>query len=408
MLEKVILLILDGLGGRPIMEFSNKTPLEYANTANLDELAKSSECGMMHTMGRGIKPGSDVAHLNIFGYDPRKYYPGRGPIEAAGLSMELEPGDVAFRGNLGRVDDKMVIRDRRTGRIENVEPFTEILDGMEIDGVKFIVKPGSTYRSVVIMRGKNLSSAITDADPHIVNMPVQKVEPTDSTNEARHTADVLNNFLAKAHDILKAHKLNEQRKKEGKPETNFLLVRGPGKYRPIPKFIDRYGLSACCIAGGGLYKGVSTYLGMEILKIPGATGTPKTDIEAKFNAALKSLETFDFVFVHVKAADSLGEDGDFEGKKDFIERIDQASVILQQIPENTLLIVSSDHSTPCELKSHSADPIPIIFYGKGVRVDDVSAFNERSCTKGGLGFIEGKDVMPHILNLMGRLHLMGG
>lgn len=408
MLNKVVLLICDGLGDRPVKELGNKTPLEAAKTPNLDKLARESECGMMHTLGRGYTPGSDTAHLTILGYDISKHYSGRGPIEVAGIGLQLRDGDVALRGNFGTVDDNLLITDRRAGRILVVEPLTKALDGMEIDGVTFIVRPGTAHRAGVLMRGTGLSGAIVDVDPHKPDKPVRTpVTPTEDTPEAKHTAAVLTKFLAEAHEVLKKHPLNAEREQEGKLSANYLLVRGAGQYKKVPSFKDRYGLSACCIAGGGLYKGVGAFLGMKILEVPGATGLPDTDIEAKFRTTLNSLDSCDFVFVHVKAADSLGEDGDYAAKRDFIEKIDDAAQLFNDLPENTLLIVTADHSTPCELKAHSGDPIPIMFHGSGVRVDSVSAFNERACTQGGLGFIAGRDIMPHMMNLLGTLPLIG-
>ena len=407
MLEKVVVLIYDGLGDRPISEFGGKTPLEYADTPNFDKLAQNSICGMMHTLGRGLRPGSDTAHLAIFGYDISKYYPGRGPIEIAGLGIDLEDGDVALRGNMATVDENMIIKDRRAGRIADTSPFTELLDGMEIDGIKFIVKAGTGHRAGVVLRGKGLSSAIIDADPHREGKSIIKVVPTDGTPEAKFTAEVLNKFLSKAHEILKNHKLNKDRIAQGKLAANHLLVRGAGQYKAMPKFKEKYGLSACCIAGGGLYKGVGAFLGMEIIDIAGATAMPDTDIKAKFSAALEKLKTYDFVFVHVKATDTLAHDGNFEGKKEFIEKADDAMKLWFDLPKNTLLIVTGDHSTACEFKDHVAEPIPIMFYGASVRVDDVMEFNERACAKGGLGFMTGMDIMPEVMNLLGRAHLIG-
>ena len=410
MLKRVMLLICDGLGDRPVKELGNLTPLEAAKTPNLDKLATESECGMMHTLGRGRTPGSDTAHLTIFGYPIDKYYSGRGPIEVAGLGLKLQHGDVALRGNFGTVDDNLVIKDRRAGRILVVEPLTKVLDGIEIDGVTFIVKPGTAHRAGVIMRGKGLSGAIIDADPHVPDVPVRTVTPTDDTPEAKRTAEVLNKFLMKAHEILKEHEFNKEREKEGKLPANFLLVRGAGQYSTLPSFKERYELNACCIAGGGLYKGIGAFLGMEVLSCPGATGLPDTDIEAKFKLALEKLNEYDFVFVHVKATDSLAEDGNWAGKRDFIERIDDAAKLLLNLPEDVMFVMTADHSTASEMKAHSADPIPIMFHGgngASIRVDNVTAFNERACTKGGLGYITGLDVMPQVQNLLGKLHLVG-
>ncbi|MHC4758545.1 MAG: 2,3-bisphosphoglycerate-independent phosphoglycerate mutase [Planctomycetota bacterium] len=407
MLNKVILVIFDGLGDRPIKDFGGLTPLEYAQTPNFDKIAKDSECGCMNALERGLRPGSDTSHLAILGYEPSIYYSGRGPIEVAGIGLQLKDGDVALRGNMGTIDENMVIVDRRAGRIRDVSPLTKELDGLEVDGVKFIIKPGTAHRAGVIMRGENLSSAITDADPHELNVPVHTVEATDDTPQAKRTAEILNKFIKKSYGILKELDFNKERVKQGDLEANCLLVRGAGQYNNMPSFKERYGLSACCIAGGGLYKGIGAFLGMEIIQVPGATALPDSDVQAKFKEALKQLDKHDFVFVHVKATDSLGEDGNFEGKKDFIEKSDKAAALLTELPEDTLLVISADHSTPCELKNHSADPVPVIFKGGAVRIDEVQTFGERSCAQGILGFMEGRHLMPHVMNLMGRLPLIG-
>ncbi|RKX28039.1 MAG: 2,3-bisphosphoglycerate-independent phosphoglycerate mutase [Candidatus Zixiibacteriota bacterium] len=410
MLKKVILMVCDGLGDRPVKELGNLTPLEAAKTPNLDKLAAKAECGLMHTLGRGKTPGSDTAHLTIFGYPIDQCYSGRGPIEVAGLGLKLQGGDVALRGNFGTVGDNLIIKDRRAGRILEVEPLTRALDGMDVDGVKFIVKPGTAHRAGVIMRGKGLSGAIVDADPHVPDVPVRTVTATDDTPEAKRTADILNKFLLQAHEVLKKHPLNAEREKDGKLPANFLLVRGGGQYKELVHFKKKYDLTACCIAGGGLYKGVGAFLGMDIIDVPGATGLPDTDIEAKFKTVLQKLQEYDFVFVHVKAADSLSEDGNWEGKRDFIEKIDAAAALLTDLSAETLLVVTADHSTASEMKAHCADPVPIMFYGGGgesIRIDNVTAFNERACAAGGLGHIVGLDVMPQVQNLLGKLHLVG-
>ncbi len=318
----------------------------------------------------------------------------------------MKHGDVALRGNMGTVKDGKII-DRRAGRIRVVAPLCEAIDGMEIDGIKFIVKPGTAHRAGVIMRGEGLSDKITDADPHRADAPLRDATPTDNSPEAKKTAAVLNKFLAKVHEVLSKQPLNKEREARGELPGNYLLVRGAGQYKHVPSFEERYGLKACCIAGGGLYKGVGAYLGMHIFDVPGATALPDTDIEAKFKLAVASLEKYNFVFVHVKAADSLGEDGNYIGKRDFIERIDLAVPRLLNMPEDTLLIWTADHSTPCEMKAHSADPVPVMFHGQGVRVDNVRAFSERACTSGGLGFMTGLDLMPQMENLLGTLHLVG-
>ncbi|MFH1125743.1 MAG: 2,3-bisphosphoglycerate-independent phosphoglycerate mutase [Candidatus Altiarchaeota archaeon] len=403
---KAILIVCDGLGDRPIKELGDKTPLEAAKKPNLDKLAREGICGLMHTIGVGMRPGSDTSHLSIFGYDPKEYYHGRGPFEAAGIGMDLKPGDIAFRGNMGTVDDNLVVLDRRAGRIGDTTPYAKALDGMEIDGVKFKVNPGTGYRVGVVMKGRGLSSRISDPDPHELGVKVFEARSLDGTKEAKFTANVLNKFLAKAHEILKALKVNEQRIKEGNPPGNYLLVRGAGYVADVPTFEKRYGLKAACIAGAGLYKGVARFLGMDVIKAEGATGLPDTNVESKFKTAKNALKQYDFIFIHVKAADSLAEDGNYKGKKEFIEKIDKATKVLLDL-EDTLVIITADHTTPCTLKTHSGDPVPLLMNGPSVRVDDVKEFGERSCAKGGLGHIKGLELMPEILNLIGKAPLVG-
>ncbi len=407
MLKRVIMVIFDGLGDRPIQGLGFLTPLEAAKTPNLDRLASYAECGLMHTLGRGLTPGSDTAHLTLFGYDINTCYSGRGPIEVAGLGLTLEDGDVALRGNMGTVNDDGIITDRRAGRIRDVSELTPIIDGMEIDGVTFLVKPGTAHRAGVIMRGKGLSGAIIDADPHVPDVPIRQVTPTDDTPEAAKTAEVLNKFLEESHKKLKTAQFNQDRIKNGELPGNYLLVRGAGQYVGIPSFKEKYDLTSCCIAGGGLYKGIGAFLGMDILDVPGATALPDSDIEAKFKLALEKIDEYDFVFVHVKAADSLAEDGNWEGKRDFLIKSDKAASLFRNLPDDVLLVVTADHSTACEMKAHCADPVPVIFHGSSVRFDNVTAFNERSCADGGLGHICGLNLMPQVMNLLGRLKLVG-
>ena len=405
--NKVLFLIFDGLGDRPIEKFGYKTPLEAAYTPNMDKLAAKSMCGLSNALGRGIRPGSDVSHLAIFGYPMEKYYTGRGPIEVAGLGIKLKEGDVAFRGNFGTVDADWNILDRRAGRIRVVDEFAAAIDGMEIDGVQIIVKPGTAHRAGVVFRGKGLSANITDADPHEEGKPIATVRPKDDTPEAAFTAEVINKFMRKSYEILNAMEANKARSEAGQYPANFLLLRGAGMYPTMPTFEENYGLKACCIAGGGLYKGIGAFLGMDLIDVEGATALPDSNIRNKFVAAKKALEEYDFVFTHVKATDSLAEDGNAEGKKAFIEKCDVAAEELLDLPDNVLLVVTADHSTACELKAHCAEPVPVMFCSSHVRVDDVTEFNERAFVKGGVGRIVGADIMPEVMNIMGKLHLIG-
>jgi 2,3-bisphosphoglycerate-independent phosphoglycerate mutase len=406
-MNKAMLIVMDGLGDRPVKELEGLTPLEAAHTPHLDALAARGVAGLMNSLGVGLRPGSDTSHLAILGYDIERYYTGRGTIEVSGLGMDLEPGDVALRGNLGTVDENLTVMDRRAGRITDTGPFVKDLDGLTYEGVTLKVRPGTGHRAGVILRGPGLSSRLSDNDPHEVGVKVHEVHPLDDSQEAAFTARVLNHFLEEAHRILANNILNQERIKSGKPPANYLLCRGAGYYKQIEKFQARYGLKACAIAGGGLYKGIGAFTGMEVLTVPGATGLPNTDIEAKFRAGLDALAgAYDFAFVHIKAADTFGEDGDHLGKMNFINKIDLAFRLLLDAPH--LLVVTADHSTPCALKKHSGDPVPIIMVGDGaVRTDAVTAFGERACARGALGRLTGLQVMPEIINLLGLARLIG-
>jgi 2,3-bisphosphoglycerate-independent phosphoglycerate mutase len=406
-MNKAMLIVMDGLGDRPLKELGNRTPLEAARTPNLDALAARGITGMMNSIGIGQRPGSDTSHLAIMGYDIERYYTGRGTIEVSGLGMALEAGDVALRGNLGTVDQNLVVTDRRAGRITDTGPFVADLNGLKYRGITLLVQPGTGHRAGIILRGPGLSSRISDNDPHEVGVKVHEVHALDDSPEAAFTAEVLNHFLAEAHKILAANTLNQDRITQGKPPANYLLARGAGYYKKIEKFGERYGLRACTIAGGGLYKGIGAFTGMDVFKVAGATGLPNTDIAAKFTAGLEALAgAYDFAFVHIKATDTFGEDGDFQGKLEFINRIDAAAGLLLDTPH--LLVFTADHSTPCALKKHSGDPVPIMMIGEGmVRQDEVTAFGERPCARGAMGRLTGLQVMPEIINLLGLAALIG-
>ncbi|MBW2989663.1 2,3-bisphosphoglycerate-independent phosphoglycerate mutase [Candidatus Woesearchaeota archaeon] len=405
-MKKIILIICDGMGDLPIKEFGDKTPLEAAYTPNMDRMARNGATGVISILGEGIRPNSDDAHLTLFGYK-KENFPKRGAIEASGMGIRLQHGDIAIRANLASVDKELRVKDRRTGRIEDTTPFVKELDGMVIDGVEFIVKPGTGYRVVIVMRGKDLSDKISNSDVHYVsdtevvddwlNHKVKTVKPLDGSKEAAHTANALQKFLEKSHEILEKNPLNDEREKKGKLRGNYLTTRYPGHYRMLSPFKEKYNLNACCIAGAGLYKGIGAIAGMELIDVKGATGLPDTDVKAKIEAAKEQLRAHDFIFVHIKPTDIFGENGDCKGKKDFIEKIDKAIEGLDK--EDAVIVITADHSTPCSHKDHSGDPVPLLVYGADIEADDVDKFSEHGCRAGSLGTLMGKDFMERILEV---------
>ncbi|MFH1294556.1 MAG: 2,3-bisphosphoglycerate-independent phosphoglycerate mutase, partial [Candidatus Aenigmatarchaeota archaeon] len=387
-------IVLDGLGDRPCKVLGGKTPLEAASTPNIDKLVREGVCGSLKIMD--IAPESDEGHMTLFGYNLKKYYPGRGPIEAAGVGLTLQHGDVAFRANMATVSGNMIVVDRRAGRIAITEPFANKANGMEIDGVKFLVKAGNAHRMALVMRGEGLSANITNTDPHENGKGVLKSEPSDSSSEAAKTAELLNRFLAETHKIFDNMPENEKRRQQEMLPANQILTRGAGYFRAIPSFKHKYKLKACCVTGGGLYHGLGRILGMTPIIAPGATGNEKTDVQAKLCTAMKGLKQYDFAFVHIKATDIFGHDNRPHAKKKFIEKVDRAFPSIKNF--DGLIVITSDHSTPCELKDHSADPVPLVIWGAGKR-DSVGKFSENACALGALGKLQGKDLMPLVLKM---------
>ncbi len=393
---KAILLIIDGLGDLP----TPKTPLQAAKTPNLDRLARNGITGMLAPVPRFVIPGSDTSHLRLLGYDPSIFYRGRGPFEALGLGMKLEEGDVAFRTNFATVKDG-IVTDRRAGRIDT-ETATRLawLLSMRINGIEAIFKNSVEHRGALILRGDGLSGNVSDTDPHAKDA-IQRCYPLDDTPEAKKTADIVNRFTEIAMGKLSSAPENKGRKKP----ANALLLRGAGEFQAAPTFHERFGMHGICIAGGALYKGIAAFMSMDVALVPGATGDIKSDLKAKANAAAKALKSeYDFVFLHIKGCDSAGHDGDFDAKKKMIEKIDKIIPILEKT--GAAMVITGDHSTPVSLKGHSGHEVPLLVY-RGERKDDVKRFDERSCMKGGLGHVKGKNIIPLILNITGRAEKYG-
>jgi len=399
-MKKVIFIVGDGMADRPCREYEFKTPLEVADRSNLDYLAKKSVTGIVDIISPGIPPGTDYAHLAIFGYDPKKYYIGRGPLEALGVGLTLKPDDVAFRINFATVNDNLVVIDRRAGMIEDTEELVKEIHGMTINGVEVIAKKGTAYRGALILRGKGLSHEITDIEAKPGNR-INFSKPLAKNDEAKFTADLLNKLFLETHNKLKNHSLNLKREKEGKYPANAILVRGAGKYKPVDKkFNEKWKMKALCIAGVGLIKGIARYVGMDILTPEGATGTLDTDMMVKARACIENLDRYDFIFVHVKAMDVASHKGDFEKKVEVIERFDEMIGYIASNVEDAVIVVTADHTTPIEAKDHRGDPVPIMIYASNIRVDDVDKFTERACARGGLCRIRGLDIMPIIADLL--------
>jgi 2,3-bisphosphoglycerate-independent phosphoglycerate mutase len=401
--NKAILLVCDGLGDRPSVE--GTTPLQAAYTPNLDELSASGINGLMDVIAPGIVPGSDTAHLALFGYNPYQYYPGRGVFEALGADMALHKGDVAFRANFATVDENMRVIDRRAGR-KGSEELADVLNGLEIDGITISLKNTTQHRCAMVMKGEQLSRDVSDVDTHVAGDFVQECKPLHDDEAERKTAAIVNKFVKKSYELLNDHAVNAERREKGELPANIILLRGAGSYESITSLKERFGFSAACVAGASLYKGVANYLGMDILPVVGATGKSDTNLKNKAEAALHALKEHDFVFIHVKDADNSGHDGSFEGKKTIIERVDE-ELVARIKDADAYIAVTGDHTTPVSLKRHASDPVPVVINGEGVRTDDIKEFNEISAASGGLNRIRGVDLMPILADYMGYYIMYG-
>lgn len=403
MRRRIILAIADGVGDRPCKELDYMTPLEYANIPNLDKLAKTGVTGIMDVLGPGIPVGTDLGHMILLGLKAEDY-PGRGPIEASGAGLILEPGDVAFRCNFGTVDEEFNVLDRRAGRIrENTHILADSLNGIVIDGVKVLFKEATEHRAVLILRGQGLSANITDSDPKIldVNTKYKKVQSIDGKKESIYTANILNEFFLKAYEILKDHEVNKARKAYGKLPANFILTRGAGMMPNLKKITEELNFKGSCIAAEGTVLGVARLAGFNTVTDIEMTGNKDTNVELKAKKAVEQLQDNDFVVINLKVPDLMGHDGSPKGKVEAIELFDRLiGNILKHDLEDTIIAIAADHSTPCERREHSGDPVPILINGPGVRRDRIERYNEIDCSHGGLGRIKGNEFIWTLFDYM--------
>jgi len=407
--RKILLCILDGVSDRPCPEFGNLTPLQAAYTPNLDTMAREGICGIMDPIGPGIRPGSDTAHLSILGYPPEHYYTGRGPLEAEGSGIHMLPGMIGFRANYATVDSHGVVIDRRAGRIPHTAPLSEAIQkGVDLSGygVECIFRSGAGHRAVLAFRGEGLGAEVSSNDPKEEGVVPSLFRQLQKTPENEKTAAVLNEFVRQAVDILKDHPLNIERAGIRVPLANMILIRGAGKMGHFEPFSKRYGIEGSVISAATLILGIGTAIGLSHVKVEGITGSADTNLKGKIATAIQELERVDFVLLNIKGADEAGHDGDPVRKKEFIEQVDTELGHLSAL-EDCLLVFCGDHSTPCSIKDHSADPVPLLIRGEGVRVDDVDRFDELSCARGGQHRICGGSLMPILMDLTNRSHKYG-
>ncbi len=384
---KMVLLVADGLGGLAHPD-TGKSELETANIPNLDALAQKSACGVTTPVLPGVTPGSGPGHLALFGYDPLKHQIGRGALEALGIEVDLQPGDVATRGNFCLVDGEGLLVDRRAGRIptEFSAPICERLDRIQIPGVQLDVFSVQDYRFVLRLRGEGLSELVTETDPQVTGakaLEVKAIKP-----EAQKTADIVNEFVKQAAQLM----AEEER-------ANMLLLRGFAQLPSLPAMGEVYRLDPAAIAAYPMYRGLATVAGMNVIP----TGK---NFAAEMDTLRANWDKHDFFFIHYKPADAAGENGDFDAKVRCLEELDPfIPDILELGPD--VLMVAGDHSTPAIMAAHSWHPVPFMLHSKLTKGEGVPTFDERACALGSIGSIPATSVMVMGLSHAGKMTKFG-
>ncbi len=405
MADRILMFILDGVGDRSVKELDGKTPLEVADTPNLDRLASDGQNGIMDTISPGVRPGSDTGHLSLLGYDPYEVYRGRGPFEAAGIGMELNSEDVAFRCNFATVEEGKIV-DRRAGRIkEDTDELAKAVREIDLE-VDFEFEKAVEHRCVLVLKGGGLGGDVSDVDPHAPNAEFHESVPLVDSEENKRTSRILNTFTKKTTEVLSDHPVNERREKEGKPPANIILPRGGGKVPKLEDMDSKHDLKAGAISGIPLVRGVCALAGMDIIDVEEATGGLDTDTDAIIEATIDGLNEYEFMLVNIKGCDLSGHDGLTEQKIEFIEKIDSSLDKLTRL-EDTYVAITGDHSTPVTIKEHSGDPLPLTIWGDEVRTDHIEKYDERSCSRGGLNRVSGGDLLNMLKDLADRTEKFG-
>ncbi len=422
---KLIYVAIDGMGDLPIKALGNKTPLEAAETPNMDALAANGQIGLMYSVKKGIAPESDVAVISLLGYDPFKYSTGRGVIEAAGAGLDMKDGDLALRCNFATLGQGRKIIDRRVARSLTTEEATELSKAAN-EQVKLESYPSSFefrntlgHRAVLLIKSKNkpLSSNITNSDPAYiivnglgvaqakVDMVLKTCEPTDKTEAAKVSAALVNEFIDKTHKLWENHPINLKRAAEGKLKANVVLTRDAGHL--LPKFFDinkRYHVNFAALADMQAERGIAQLAGMDSKLLPPPSGNLQKDCEVRVKTLLDVLPSHDCFYIHLKGPDEPGHDGNCTLKTQIISAIDKYffGPLLKQISlKDTVICITADHATPCGLKVHSDTPVPLLISGDKLDYGKKIKFCEKECAKGSLGTIDrGCELMPKLMELI--------
>lgn len=405
---KVGYVLLDGCGDRPNPGLNYTTPLEAAFTPNLDDLARRSKLGRVVTVGRGVAPESDIAVFNMLGYSFAEGYPGRGVIEAVGSGLEVSDGDLALRANLASVKGRRIL-DRRAGRDltqEEAQALADDLKGIKLNEASFDYRATISYRGVLVVRANGgLSGEISNTDPAYVRVggfgaaksissdeAALSCTPLTDTKAAKRAADLVNEFVSKSAMVLAESDVNRERVRAGKLPANYLLLRDAGDHRPrVKSFEDRHGLRGTAIVEMPAEVGIAKLLGMKMVSV-----RDRQDLKEKARLFNQGIREGELVYAHLKGPDEFGHDGDAVGKKKSIESIDRDFfAAVAGVPHDVRIGVSCDHATPCTVRMHAADPVPLLATTHDR--SDARRFTERNARLGSLGILGGASVLDLLL-----------
>jgi len=398
---KYLLIVGDGMADYPVPELDNKTPLQAANKPNMDMIAAKGCSGLLRTVPEGLTPGSGTAILSVLGYDPQRFYTGRGPFEAAARNIKLDENDVAYRCNLITEKDGILV-DYSADHITNSES-AELIEALKrnlenLGEVEFFA--GLSYRHFLILRNYLHKEIVECTPPHdAIGTEISKVLPKAKTEEEKSTVDLFNRLIIDSKKVLEHHPVNVARRKAGKRPGNMIWPWGGGRKPIMSTYKQKYGVDAAVISAVDLVKGIGVYAGMKIVEVPGATGLYDTNYEGKAEFALEALEDHDMIFVHVEAPDEAGHSRDYALKVKTIEDLDKRLLgrLLDGLKEECVIAVLPDHPTPIKIGTHTRDPVPFAIYSPIVKADGVKQFDEESAKKGSFGLIEGEAFMSLFL-----------
>lgn len=401
---KHIIILGDGMADWPAKSLGNQTLLQYSDIPYMDKLARMGRTGKLITVAPGFHPGSEVANMSVMGYDLPKVYEGRGPLEAASIGVELQPGDMAMRCNIICIEGDN-IKNHSAGHIttEEADVLIKYLEEkLGTDRVRFYT--GVQYRHLLVIKGGNKHLDCTP--PHDVPLkPFRPLMVKAEVPEAQETADLINALILKSQELLAEHPINKKRIAEGKDPANSIWPWSPG-YRPqMEPLAEKYPTlkQGSVISAVDLINGIGYYAGLRRIAVEGATGLYNTSYENKVAAALEALKTDDFVYLHIEASDEAGHEGDFKLKQFTIENLDKRVVgpiyeAVKDWDEPVSIAVLPDHPTPCELRTHTDEPVPFLIYYPGIEPDSVQTFDEEACAEGSYGVMKEDEFMNEFMN----------